>query len=169
MEKHQKTWIYNEEAALAELENAERAMELDGNAYGSSNLGVARLGPESNYTAPFMNVVQPLEVLTEAATFTSQGRVRGGKGGQRAGRNRRRRRGQKLVPVPVIMGVNADEGLMFVHGAFPVTMHKVRVWLGARVGLRRRSPRPPVTLAGRFRVRLVLRVFAVACTGFSPC
>ncbi|CAN0443678.1 unnamed protein product, partial [Hapterophycus canaliculatus] len=27
--------------------------------------------------------------------------------------------------VPVVLGVNAHEGLMFVHGAFPLSMPKV--------------------------------------------
>ncbi|CAN0477572.1 unnamed protein product, partial [Ascophyllum nodosum] len=80
--KHQKTWNYD----VTEGRNKKK------NDTGS-NSGMRRLGPRHNYTAPFVNVVQPLEG-----------------GGQ--------------FPVPVILGVNADEGLMFVHGAFPMTMPK---------------------------------------------
>ncbi|CAM9755849.1 unnamed protein product, partial [Choristocarpus tenellus] len=92
-----------------------------------------------NYTAPFMTVVQPLEAMASraaaataaslspyqlfpsatdmGATGAQEGRVRGlgpGVGGE-----------EEAQPVPVLLGVNADEGLMFVHGAYPVAMAKV--------------------------------------------
>ena len=86
----------------------------------SGSRSPVRLGPKQNYTAPFMNVVQPLEALAEAASAASTARARGAVG-VGAGDDR------PLAPIPVMLGVNADEGLMFVHGAFPVTMPRVRV------------------------------------------
>lgn len=76
-----------------------------------------------------MNVVQPLEALAEAAASATAARARDGVGiGSGRGDDR------VMSPIPVMLGVNSDEGLMFVHGAFPVTMPKVfRVF--PRVGI----------------------------------
>lgn len=113
----------------------------------SPKSGLVRLGPKVNYTAPFMNVVQPLEVMADSALAASSARVGGAGGGGLGGglgvgrgqRGRRRQGGggtgeeggggDALSPlrptIPVMLGVNADEGLMFVHAAFPLTMPKV--------------------------------------------
>lgn len=93
---------------------------------GRQRPSLSRIGPAHNYTAPFMNVVQPLEALAAAAEHASAARAPGGRGMMNRGRGRDE--GQALPPVPVMLGVNSHEGLMFVHGAFPVTMPKVCVF-----------------------------------------
>ncbi|CAM9474899.1 unnamed protein product, partial [Ectocarpus sp. 12 AP-2014] len=65
----------------------------------------------------------PLEALAAAAEHASAARAPGGRG--MMNRRRGRDEGQALPPVPVMLGVNSHEGLMFVHGAFPVTMPKL--------------------------------------------
>ncbi|CAB1114878.1 unnamed protein product [Ectocarpus sp. CCAP 1310/34] len=90
---------------------------------GRERPSMSRIGPAHNYTAPFMNVVQPLEALAAAAEHASAARAPGGRGMMNRGRGRDE--GQALPPVPVMLGVNSHEGLMFVHGAFPVTMPKL--------------------------------------------
>ncbi|CAM9642155.1 unnamed protein product, partial [Ectocarpus sp. 4 AP-2014] len=91
---------------------------------GRERPSTSRIGPAHNYTAPFMNVVQPLEALAAAAEHASAARAPGGRGIMNRGR-RGRDEGQALPSVPVMLGVNSHEGLMFVHGAFPVTMPKL--------------------------------------------
>ena len=102
------------------------------------NKGLTLLGPKL-YTAPFINVVQPLKAMSTAASSATAARInRGGGGGGvggvgvGVGGGGRRVSGEEYrpIPIPVVLGVNAEEGVMFVHGAFPVTMPKVRnTWL----------------------------------------
>lgn len=134
--KHQKTWNYNEDTHKKQGRTVEFGGKQGGGGKNGggvhSDSGMLRLGPRGNYTAPFMNVVQPLEVLTaEAVSVIS---AAGGRGGEEGGRRGPVRRGGAAgretrgpVAVPVMLGVNADEGLMFVHAAFPMTMPKVRL------------------------------------------
>ncbi|CBN78501.1 conserved unknown protein [Ectocarpus siliculosus] len=61
--------------------------------------------------------------LAAAAEHASAAKAPGGRGVMSRGRGRDE--GQALPPVPVMLGVNSHEGLMFVHGAFPVTMPKL--------------------------------------------
>lgn len=92
-----------------------------------------RRGPEEDYTPPMMTVAQPLQALADSVNagmpFSPHAGAGGGAGAGRDGRPWRRggREVEAIVPpsVPVILGVNADEGLMFVYGIFPVSMHQV--------------------------------------------
>lgn len=131
--KHQKKW---------------NCTNLEDKKGGDDGRGDPRRGPNSDYTAPFMNVAQPLEVWENAVVGVSSAQVAagvskvapgsavasGGSGGTgrvgaRQGRGRWRDEVAVPPPVPVMLGVNADEGVMFVHGAFPLTMPKVCVWV----------------------------------------
>lgn len=121
--KHQKTWVYDEKEAQAEAEKEENVFELiGGGGTRQPKPGKAREGPKHDYAAPFMNVVQPLEVMARGATAAAAASAKpnqGRGGGQKEGDE------DRVTPVPVMLGVNADEGRMFVHGAFPLTMPKV--------------------------------------------
>jgi hypothetical protein len=83
-----------------------------------------------NYAVPFMNVSQPMHALSEPV--------------------------QDGLALPVLLGFNRHEGQMFVHSAFPVSMHKYVYWAfvgalfkdSARQILKLYGPmvRPPRTL-----------------------
>lgn len=126
--RFRKTW---NQAASDKEEAKERKIwgssKGDGKAgAGKSKSRDLRRGPDEDYTAPLMVVAQPLRVLADSidrASSPAHQLV------TRDGRSRRRgaSEAEPFVPpsVPVMLGVNADEGLMFVHGAFPLTMPKV--------------------------------------------
>lgn len=125
--KHQKIWT---SADSRTLDSDSKAAD------GGTGRGDSRTGPDFDYKAPFMNVGQPLEVWESAAGVSSAAVAAGGGGAtsnvgvgtrRAAGRGAGRDKDDDFgpPPVPVILGVNADEGLMFVHGAFPLTMPKV--------------------------------------------
>ncbi|CAN0353555.1 unnamed protein product, partial [Laminaria digitata] len=62
------------------------------------------------------------EAMAIAASSAAAARVNGVGGGGGGGGGRG---GGGSPPIPVMLGVNADEGVMFVHGAFPVTMPRL--------------------------------------------
>ncbi|CAN0160082.1 unnamed protein product, partial [Ectocarpus fasciculatus] len=106
--KHRKTWncdAYEEEAEERERQES-RTVTLTG-------LGKNKKSKNNRKTS----------TLAAAAQQASAARARGARGMDRGRGGRDEDRA--LPPVPVMLGVNSHEGLMFVHGAFPVTMPKL--------------------------------------------
>ena len=100
----------------------------DAGSRNSRNADLTLVGP-INYTAPSMKVVQPLEVMAAAASSATAARAGRGGGSGVGGGGGVSGEDRGAMPIPVMLGVNAEEGVMFVHLAFPVTMPKVFLFL----------------------------------------